>query len=57
MTSFLVVFVYCILHICSKCCHCDYLVGLIHRGLGARFVVFGSFVGCPLCVEASVEVG
>ena len=55
MTSFLVVFVsaFCI---CNKCCHCDYLVGLIHRGLGARFVVFGSCVGCPLCVEASVEV-
>ena len=25
-------------------------------GLGARLVVFGSFLGCPLCVDVSVKV-
>ena len=24
--------------LCNKCCYCDYLVGLIHRG-----------AGCPIC--------
>ena len=49
---------FCILefYLCNKCCHCDYLVGFIHIGLGAWFVVFGSFVGFPLCVEVSVKV-
>ena len=45
-------------YLCNKCCHCDYLFGhgFIHRGLGAWFVVFGSVIGCPLCVEVSIKV-
>ena len=56
MTRFFWLFRILEFYLCNKCCHCDYLVGFIHRGLGARFVVFGSFLGCLLCVEVSVKV-